>query len=49
MNIKEAIKILKLHNQWRRYDGDIKERPKMTSPKKLGTAIDVVVKEFEKK
>lgn len=47
MELKEAIQLLKDHNNWRRYDGEISESPKMTDPKKLGIAIDKVVNEFE--
>lgn len=47
MEIKEAIQVLKDHNIWRRYDGEIEESPEMTDPKKLGIAIDTVVNEFE--
>lgn len=43
MEIKEAIKILKRHNKWRRYDGQIDESPEMISPKSLGVAIDTVI------
>ena len=48
MELKEAIKILKAHNQWRRYNGE-GEGPKMANPKQLGIAIDTVVKEYETK
>ena len=47
MDVKEAIQLLKYHNAWRRYDGKIGNSPKMTDPKKLGIAIDMVVNEFE--
>lgn len=43
MNIEKAIGILKRHNKWRR-GADIE----MTSPKKLGEAIDTIVKHHEK-
>jgi len=43
MEIKEAIEILKQHNKWRRYDGDIDTNPKMISPKKIGVAIETVI------
>jgi len=48
MELKQAIEILKNHNVWRRYDGKIKDSPKIANPTELGIAIDVVVKEFEK-
>lgn len=44
MNIEKAIKILELHNKWRR---DNKDEYKMTEPKELGEAIDLVVSEFK--
>ena len=47
MEIKEAIQVLKDHNAWRRYDGEINQSPQMTDPKKLGIAIDTVVNKFE--
>jgi hypothetical protein len=47
MELKEAIDLLKAHNIWRRYDGEITESPKMLDPKQIGIAIDVVVNNFE--
>lgn len=47
MKLRQAITILKLHNEWRRYDGPIEKTPPMVQPKHLGIAIDVVVKEYE--
>jgi hypothetical protein len=44
MEIKEAIQVLKDHNEWRRGED---ETLQMTDPKKLGIAIDTVVNEFE--
>ena len=43
MEIKEAIKILKRHNEWRIYDGDIFKSPEIMNPKKVGMAIDTVI------
>jgi len=43
MNLKQAIEILKTHNQWRR--GALIEQ---ASPKELGIAIDIIVNNFEK-
>jgi len=44
MEIKEAIEILKRHNEWRRrYNGDIDKSPEMLSPKKIGVAIDTFI------
>lgn len=48
MNLQKAIQLLKDHNEWRREDRQqISHRLKMTDPKKLGVAIDIVVNEFE--
>ena len=51
MKLKEAIKILKDHNTWRRFDGvsdlPIESYPSMSAPRDLGIAIDTVVKHFE--
>ena len=44
MKLKKAIKILELHNKWRRGNNRIK----MTEPKLLGEAIDVIVVEVKK-
>ena len=44
MNLKQAIQILKTHNQWRR--GALIEQ---TTPKELGIAIDIIVNIFEDK
>ena len=44
MNLKQAIEILKTHNQWRR--GALIEQ---ASPKELGIAIDIIVNIFEDK
>jgi hypothetical protein len=46
MDILTAIKILKDHNEWRRYDGDILKQGKMIHPQKIGIAIDTVVAKF---
>ena len=45
MNIEKAIKILELHNKWRR---DNENKYIMADPKELGEAIDLVVSEFKK-
>jgi len=47
MNKKEATEILRHHNEWRRYDGEVGKGPEMTDPKKLGEAIDMVVSAME--
>ena len=46
MNIKEATKILKEHNLWRRDKNEINSRD-MISPTILGYAIDTVVAYLE--
>ena len=43
MELKQAIQILKTHNEWRRYDGKIEDTPKMQSQKEIGIAIDKIV------
>lgn len=43
LSIEKAIGILKRHNIWRR-GADME----MTSPKKLGEAIDTIVNHYEK-
>jgi hypothetical protein len=50
MKLKEAIQILKDHNEWRRFNSiDLPKTsdPKMAQPRELGIAIDTVVKHFE--
>jgi|GEM_PF-1566823 len=51
MKLKQAIQILKDHNEWRRFDGvsdlPIESYPIMAAPRDLGIAIDTVVKHFE--
>ena len=42
MELKEAVKILKDHNAWRRDNTSVIPQP-MISPKDLGIAIDVIV------
>ena len=48
MILEDAVKTLRLHNEWRRYDGEPENSPEMVSPQELGTAIDVVCDTFEK-
>lgn len=43
MEIEKAVEILKRHNEWRRYDGEIENSPKMQDPKEIGEAIDEVL------
>ena len=40
MNEKQALRVLRAHNRWRRFNGSGKE-PAMVDPKKLGEAIDI--------
>ena len=50
MKIKQAIQILKDHNEWRRFNTiDLPKTsdPKMANPRELGVAIDIVVSHFE--
>ena len=50
MKIKQAIQILKDHNEWRRFNSiDLPKTsdPKMAPPRELGIAIYTVVKHFE--
>ena len=52
MKIKQAIQILKDHNEWRRFNSiDLPKTsdPKMAHPRDLGIAIDIVVSHFESK
>ncbi len=42
MNLKEAIKILEEHNEWRRYSGPVEDSPQMSNPTLIGEAIDYV-------
>ena len=42
MELKQAVQILKEHNEWRRDNTSLIPQP-MISPKDLGIAIDVVV------
>jgi len=42
MTIKQAVKILRLHNEWRRG-----REGKPADPTKLGIAIDTIVKFLE--
>ena len=42
MELKQALKILKDHNAWRRDNTSLIPQP-MISPKELGESIDVIV------
>jgi hypothetical protein len=48
MDISECIDILRRHNDWRRFGGDIKNAPLMVPPDKIGRAIDMAIRELEK-
>lgn len=45
MTITEAAEILRQHNVWRRWDGDLFDQtgPQMQLPHLVGEAIDIVV------
>jgi len=40
MELKQAVQILKDHNEWRR---DLSDQYRISSPKNIGIAIDVIV------
>ena len=42
MTIKQAIKIVENHNEWRR-DSNVPPKTKMVSPTDLGVALDVLL------
>lgn len=44
MDLNEAIKILELHNKWRLGD----EKVKMSEPKKITEAINIILSEVKK-
>lgn len=51
IDIKEAIQILKKHQEWRR-DPNVPVKTKMQDPKEIGKAIDIaiiILKEYNKK
>lgn len=48
MTREEAIGILRKHNEWRRYDGEVGKGPEMIDPKTLGEAIDTAIQELER-
>ena len=48
MELKQAVQILKDHNEWRRDDTGLIPQP-MISPKDLGIAIDVIVEHLTDK
>lgn len=45
MDIKEAITILKKHNEWRRCK-NVPSTKEMVNPTELGVAIDVTINEL---
>ena len=47
MNIDKAIKILELHNKWRR-DNNSPSKYNMQNPTEIGKAIDKLISEVEK-
>lgn len=38
----EACRLLRRHNEWRRYNGPLEDEPDMQGPAEVGRAIDVV-------
>ena len=46
MEIKEALKVLKYYQKWRRHDGE--EFLEMPNPKIIGIALDTVINFTEK-
>ena len=42
MTLKQAIKIVERHNQWRR-DSNVPPKTKMVNPTELGKALDVLL------
>lgn len=48
MDRKTALKVLKKHQAWRRYDGPITDSPQMQDPKIIGMALDVAIHELER-
>ena len=47
MKLKQAVKLLKSYNKWRRYVGVNGKGPKMLDSKQVGIAIDVVIDYYE--
>ena len=43
MELKRAVQTLKDHNEWRRDNKSVIPRPRTSSSKELGRAIDLVV------
>lgn len=43
MDVQDALRLLERHNKWRR-GADVP----MESPKEIGEAIDLIVKEYKK-
>lgn len=44
MSPSECAKLLRQHQEWRRFDGDIPDTPPMLSPKVIGEAIDAAIR-----
>ena len=49
MELKQAVQILKDHNEWRRDNKSVIPIPRTSSSKELGRAIDVIVEHLEEK
>lgn len=48
MDRKDALKVLKDYQSWRRYNGPIEDSPDMQNPTIIGEAIDVAIHELER-
>ena len=49
MEKKEVIDVLKKHNEYRQYRGELDKSPPMVEPKKLGIAINKAIELLEEK
>lgn len=49
MDVRQALDILRKHQEWRRYDGDLEKGPDMQNPELIGKALDVAIKIMEDK
>ena len=44
MSPSECAKLLRQHQEWWRFDGDMTDSPPMLSPKVIGEAIDAAIR-----
>lgn len=49
MDVRQALDILRKHQEWRRYDGDLEKGPAMQKPELIGKALDIAIKIMEDK